>query len=147
MADCTSIFLSVPPAGEPRAATLAELEDGLASLPKTGFSEVWVDHGPFPSLCALLNGPQGWLMYLRYDGDAGFSSRNPAYSGSPTSEIDYVLSNGQRDRYPASWAYPRSEVLRAVQTFALTRRVENIVWFNDAGDSASSPNEWVDISE
>lgn len=39
-------------------------------------------------------------MYLRYNGDAGFSSRNPSYAGQPDANQEYYLSNGQREEYP-----------------------------------------------
>ena len=55
------------------------------------------------SCARAINGDFGWLMYLRGNGDPGFSSRNPNYDGPPDAQIDYELSNGQRDLYPASW--------------------------------------------
>jgi hypothetical protein len=69
-------------------------------------------------LAALLNRDIGWLMYLRHDeGDAGFSSRNPAFGGSDSAMIEYQLSNGQHDEYPASWALPAKEIMRALEHF------------------------------
>ncbi len=56
-------------------------------------------------------------MYLREDGDSGFSSRNPSYDGPPDGQIEYELSNGQHDFYPASWALPLAEIQRAIQYF------------------------------
>ena len=128
---------------EPRSdADLVEVRAALAGLPGDGFLEIWIDHSPYPSLCALVNGERGWLMCLRHDGDAGFSSRNPRYSGPPEAQIEYRLANGQVDRYPAGWAYPRAAVFSALEYFARHRRVpETIEWFNDAGDGKTSPNE------
>ncbi len=51
-------------------------------------------------MCALINGSLGWLMYLRENGDAGFSSRIPKYTGSSDAKLEYFLSNDQRDEYP-----------------------------------------------
>jgi hypothetical protein len=45
-------------------------------------------------LYALINGDLGWLMYLRESGDAGFSSRNPDYSGSTTDNTIITLARG-----------------------------------------------------
>jgi hypothetical protein len=56
-------------------------------------------------------------MYLREEGDSGFSSRNPSYDGPPNATIEYRLSNGQQDFYPASWALPLDEVERALNYF------------------------------
>jgi len=93
-------------------------------------------------MCALVNGDRAWLMYLRYDGDAGFSSRNPAYEGPEKVVIDYFLSNGQRDEYPAFWAYPTDKVFEALEWFAARRSSpSSIKWFNDSGDGNASPND------
>lgn len=116
---------------------MAELATELSRLPGAGFAEVWVHHDAFPALCALVNGDQGWLMCMRSEGDAGFSSRNPGYSGPPNAEIEYMLGNGQVDRYPAAWAYSRAQVFDALHSFARTRRVEGVSWFNDSGDGAT----------
>ena len=89
------------------------------------------------SLSALLNGDVGWLSYLRAPGDPGFSSRNPRYSGDPNAVIEYVLGNGQRDAYPASWALPSSEVFRALAYFKEHRRAPPFIsWHNESGDGA-----------
>jgi len=45
--------------------------------------EVWLESPSGSALCALINGDVGWLMYLRERDDAGFSSPNPNYVGSP----------------------------------------------------------------
>src|SRR4051812_13636358 len=81
------------------------------------FNEHWVHAPDGQALCALINGDRGWLMYLRREGDAGFSSRNPDYAGPPDAEIEYRLSNGQHDTYPAAWALPVEVVCRALDYF------------------------------
>jgi alpha-D-ribose 1-methylphosphonate 5-triphosphate synthase subunit PhnI len=68
-------------------------------------------------LVALINGDLGWLMYLRYNGDVGFSTRNPDYAGPEDAVLEYYLSNRQRDAYPLSWAIPVSEIERALEYF------------------------------
>lgn len=80
----------------------------------------------------------GWIMYLRHKGDPGFSSRNQDYKGPESATIDYVLSNGQRDLYPASWALPISVVNRALAHFRKENRPPRFVfWHNDSGDGAT----------
>ena len=139
---CSTVHLVIPEADAERRPALASLETMLARLPETGFAEVWVMHGRFPALCALLNGDRGWLTCLRAEGDAGFSSRNPGYAGPPDAELEFMLSTGQLDRYPAAWTYSRAEVLAAVRLFAETRRCpEALSWFNDSGDGATSPDQ------
>lgn len=101
------------------------------------FDEIWVELPDGQTLCALINGDAGWLMYLRGDEDAGFSSRNPHYSGPPDAVIEYCLSNGQVDEYPAAWALPVAEVRRALEFFRQEHRPPPfITWHNDSGDGA-----------
>ena len=132
------VHVSLPTAGEPRA--MSELERELGAL-RHGFAEICVDIGGFPVLTALVNGDVGWLMLQRYDGDAGFSSRNVAYLGDPRAVVSYTLSNGQIDEYPRAWTYSRTRILDAVRHFGQHGRVpDDIAWFNDSGDGAASPS-------
>jgi len=125
-----------------RDDSLQHLRRLLAEARKSEYVEIWVDHGDYPSLCALIHGDSGWLMYLRYNGDAGFSTRNLGYTGPKDAVIDYYLSNGQRDEYPASWALPKERLLEAVECFASRgESPEWITWFNDSGDGNASPND------
>ena len=74
-------------------------------------------------------------MYLREPGDAGFSSRNPGYTGSPEARVDYVLANGQIDSYPAAWAYPAATIEQAIRYFQSEGRPATFIdWHNDSGD-------------
>lgn len=97
--------------------------------------EIWVEKPDGQSMCALINGDIGWIMYLRREGDPGFGSRSQDYEGAESAHIDYVLSNGQRDRYPASWALPTAAVNRALGYFRATGKPPHFVlWHNDSGD-------------
>jgi hypothetical protein len=137
---CYTVHVVIPGADTERRSALAGLEAMLARIPETGLAEIWVMHDQFPALCALLNGDRGWLMCLRFEGDAGFRTTNPGYSGPPDAEIEFMLSTGQVDRYPAAWTYPRADVLTAVRVFADTRRCpDTLCWLNDSGDGAPSP--------
>jgi hypothetical protein len=76
-------------------------------------------------------------MYLRENGDAGFSSRNLSYSGPADAFIDFYLENGQHDRYPASWALPLSEIQRAFEHFITRSEPASwLAWHNDSGDGS-----------
>lgn len=98
------------------------------------FREVWVELPDGQSMCALTNGDMGCLMHLRYKGDAGFSSRNPAFSGDESVMIEYVLSNGQRDD-PASWALPKSVIDGALEYLRANGLPPHFVrWHNVSGD-------------
>jgi hypothetical protein len=99
------------------------------------FREVWLESPSGASLCALINGDVGVLMYLREDGDAGFSSRNPDYAGAADEMVRYKLSNGQVDECPRAWAYPVDVVERALEHFRQTGAPPTFVeWHNDSGD-------------
>lgn len=97
---------------------LDELRPYLAQVRRNQFSEVWLHHAAgWPAICALINSEAAWLMYLRFEGDAGFSSRNPLYAGLEKAVIEYHLSNGEQDEYPASWNVTTAEAFRALEYF------------------------------
>ena len=135
-----------------KVVTIADLREALIPVSAERFRELSValDHGG-PSLHALLNGKRGWLMYLRHnDGDPGFSSRNPAFDasnlppdapasisrfdGTPTLVLEYRLSNGQVDEYPASWVLPEQEIMRALEYFVEHEgnRAPFVTWHDDS---------------
>jgi hypothetical protein len=102
--------------------------------------EIWIESPNGSSLCALINGDLGWLMFLRASGDAGFSSRNPDYAGPSDAKITYVLSNGQADSYPAAWALPVATVEQALFFFRRHGSPPSfIAWHNDTNDGSSIP--------
>jgi hypothetical protein len=121
--------------------SLRASESGFAAMPNNVRSQ--------------LNRSIGWLMYLRHYGDAGFSSRNPAFDVSAAAQcnpasvsrcggvlvpvIEYRLSNGQLDQYPASWALPEEEVMCALEYFIKHQgaRPPFVVW-NDDGQRQNS---------
>ena len=61
-------------------------------------------------------------MYLRYNGDVGFSSRNIKYEGPAKSTIEYRLDNGRHDEYPASWTYPVDVIEHALHFSKRSKR-------------------------
>jgi len=100
-----------------------KLRARLAQLTQTQFSEVWIRHtADWPAVCALINGEAAWLMYMRYEGDAGFSTRNPQYTGPHKAMIEYYLSNGQCDEYPAAWNITTAEAFARPSNTSLMRK-------------------------
>ena len=98
-----------------------------------GFQEIWANFDE-KSMCALINGEQGWLMYLDEPGDSGYRSRNPAYRGPADATIEYYLDNGQRDEYPAAWAYPIDVIERALEYFRREgKRAPFVEWHRELG--------------
>jgi hypothetical protein len=112
---------------------LRELRGHLDSSRRTQFYELWLSREGNGSLCILANGDRAWLMFLRHEGDAGFSSRNPRYTGPREAELEYYLSNGQRDVYPAHWAVDTGEALEAAEYFFLHgEKSPSITWHDDS---------------
>ncbi len=77
-------------------------------------------------------------MYLRESGDAGCSSRNPAYQGEPDAVLEYRLNNGQVDAYPKRWALSEALVFKAFEHFMLFRERPPFVQWHDDGHPAKS---------
>ena len=95
------------------------------------YKEIWLQHSSGTSICALINGDIGWLMYLPEDGGAGFSSRNP--NETDTVEIEFLLNNGQEDLYPKNWTYPLSILKEGLFSFLKTgQRPTQLEWHNDS---------------
>ena len=107
----------------------SELEKYLSNGEQ--YKEIWLKGPNEQSICALINGGVGWLMYLRFEGDAGYSSRNQFETSEEN--IEYILSNGQRDEYPKKWAYPTEILKEALFSFidngTLPKQVE---WHDDS---------------
>jgi hypothetical protein len=139
-----SINISIPNNDSDKFIELKNLNKELEEIRLYQYAEVWICHSEFPALCALINNKLGWLMALRYDGDAGFHSLNLSYQGSKEDKIEYILSNGQMDFYPASFAYPMEIIIDALKVFAETTKFpDTINWKNDSFDSNISPNDKV----
>jgi len=133
-------------------ASVADLRRNLAPFASQQFREIWVSTvSGGPSLCAHMNTNVGCLMYLRHDqGDTGFTSRNPMYDESDTlgglafdgrygtekhvPVITYRWSNGMEEEFPASWALPESDIVRALEYFVEHegRRPPFVEWHDDA---------------
>ncbi len=95
--------------------------------------ELWLFADDEQSLCALINKSCGWLMFLRYPGDVGLSSRSQEKPKSNGQELPFKLSNGQVDYYPTQWTMDRSIVFKAALEFALSsKRPEFIEWHDDS---------------
>lgn len=105
---------------------------------KEQYKEIWI----YPeeteederAMMALINEDWGWLMYLREEGDIGFSSRNPDYAGTDDDGkmMDFMLSNGQLDHYPLSYVLPVERVMKALDYFEKHHELpEFIMWHDD----------------
>jgi len=105
----------------------------LLSEASSPFAEVWLNNPDgWPTICALINAKSAWLMYLRFEGDSGFSTRNPEYRGSSEVKIEYCLANGQRDEYPASWDISTAQAVRVLEYFLTNEKMAPwLEWHQD----------------
>jgi len=128
-----SIGMQVTINGEPHSLTgVKQAERLLAQIVQTDDLEIWASKGDGLSLYALFNRHRGWLMFLRFEGDAGYSSRNTLKAESEGSEEIFVLSNGQADSYPRSWTMERKIVFDACLEFVASgQRPANVDWHDD----------------
>ena len=106
------------------------VRDALAASAGQPFREIWLNESGGRALCALLNGECGFLMYLRHEGDAGFTSRNPAFNGRDML-VEYRLRNGQADKFPASWMLGEAVIVAALEYFALHDDKAPFITWND----------------
>ncbi len=101
-------------------AGLDRLRERFDSIREREFAEVWLNKADGKALALLKNQDRAWLLFLRHqEGDSGFSSRNPDYTGPEDATLEFLLSNGQMDEYPAAWCLPLEETLRALEHFYL----------------------------
>jgi hypothetical protein len=78
-------------------------------------AEIWLSFEPDgPRMAMFRNFENAFLMYLKSPDDSGMVSfANAGCAGL----VDYCLSNGQQDQYPASWSIPVSLCAKAIRQF------------------------------
>ncbi len=109
--------------------TKTELENQLNNGEQ--YKEIWIENSSRQCICALLNGDIGLLIYLSSEGDVGFSSRNPVEISNEN--IEFYLSNGQRDEYPKKWTYSIKILKEALFSFIENGQLpKQVKWHNDA---------------
>jgi len=81
-------------------------------------------------LSMLRSGANAFLMYLRYEGDSGYTSRGHLDRSGVAS---YVLANGQVDEYPLAWCIDPEQCYRAIACFFANdgARPDGIDWHKD----------------
>jgi hypothetical protein len=114
-----------------------ELNNHLSPVHSTQWNEINLvqdgDAAGQAALYILTNGNRALLVYFRYEGDTGFSSRNPTHVESQDAMLDFRLSNGQVDQYPTSWTVSIQDALRAAQHFFFHGEPAPwIVWHDDS---------------
>ena len=116
-------------------STRDDLDEQLADARELKNAEVFLKRANGEMFALLKNGDVAWAMVMRNERDAGYSTRNPAYSGAPDATIEYRLSNGRREQYPAVWAVPAADALRAAEYFFdQGGRAPFLTWHDDGLD-------------
>jgi hypothetical protein len=80
--------------------SLAHLRSVLADGAEHSYREVQLTSPAGPCLFMLHSHDRALLMFLRENGDTGFTSRADGPVAGPAHR-EFRLSNGQRDEYPA----------------------------------------------
>jgi hypothetical protein len=113
-----------------RCNSVWALEQLLKRFDEEATFELWLttNHGPMISM--LRNGADAFLMYLRAEGDSGFTSRS-AQERSGT--VAFRLSNGEQDQYPLSWCLETGECYKALVEFFSSNgaKPDAIIWHAD----------------
>lgn len=91
------------------------------------YAEIWLSaENSFPSICLLKNGNKAMLMFLRYEGDTGFTSRGN-FPAKPS--VEFHLSNGQVDKHPGDWIISYEDAKKAIiHTFETQKKASFIKW-------------------
>jgi len=70
-------------------------------------------------------------MYVRFDGDPGFSSRNPGIMSDE--EIEFRMGSGQTDFFPRHWTYHLAVLKEAMYSFLEDGRLPvQLKWHDDS---------------
>ena len=113
--------------GVPEQAEIMAIDKSKLHMSFGIRNERWAGHAP-------LDKREPWLADVSFpeNGDAGFSSRNPNYTGPSDAKLEYFLNNGQGDEYPMAWALPIEEIHRALEFFEREKKPPHfITWHND----------------
>ena len=108
----------------------ADLVTFLQAQLQSADQEIWLSGHGSTSFCILSNGELAFMMYLRYDGDSGFSSRS---SSQPSDAmVAFKLANGQMDEYPAGWLVPLELAWKvATEYFQTGSMSTSILWVEE----------------
>lgn len=116
-------------AGPVSIDSLSERLAGLSGLPR---AELRIHEVDGPSLCLLKSDDRALLTFLSNDEDPGQTSRDGGTSASPADLVEFTLSNGQIDQYPASWTVDYAVARRVVEYFWFRREpAPFIAWHHD----------------
>lgn len=96
---------------------------------KDNYKEIFIELEDGQVMTALINGKIGWLMYLRYEGDAGFSSRSS--DKQETGVETFMFSNGEVDNFPLSWTIPIEKIYKAIEYSEVNKEKPPFILWNE----------------
>ena len=107
---CTVIFQGA----EISVDSIEAFGQRLDEFDTTAQFELWLHAAEGPRVCMLRNERDAWLLYLRHEGDSGYTT-----SGDPrrTDFVSYHLSNQQVDEYPGEWCIPVEDCYKGLAFF------------------------------
>jgi hypothetical protein len=107
--------------------SIEELDAVLVQSEHQPRFELWASVPSGPSMAMLRNEDNAWLMYLRFNGDAGFVSQGDL---TKTGKTSYVLANGEVGEYPLAWCIDLERCYQAVMYFFVNNgaKPEWIAW-------------------
>jgi hypothetical protein len=76
--------------------------------------ELWLNSKDGSALCMLRHAEAACLLYLRHEADSGCTSIG---NSKERGAVQYRLSNGQLDEYPASWCVDVEDCYKALAYF------------------------------
>lgn len=98
--------------------TLAELQIVIKQNQEKSFVDYsFSGHGE-TTVLLLRNSTHSFAIYLKYDGDAGFTTHDP--KGTSTEMKDFMLTNGQKDEYPTALLVDNKDGLEILKFYLLT---------------------------
>jgi hypothetical protein len=118
---------------ESSPVTWQDAEQAIATYLLTHqYAEIWLRVGNTLALAMFVNGTSAWLMFLLNQDEECYHTSNPEFEGDAASTIDYYLSNGQHDIYPAAWAIGTDAAMLGMKHFFGTgRRSSGLSWVRD----------------
>ncbi len=95
-----------------------------------GTGEIWFEHRQGPILAVVIGGDRAMVMCLAEASDAGYHAID--VDASPASSEEYVLTNGQVDRYTHRDTVEVGHVMPIVTHFLATLdRWPGVMWNDD----------------
>jgi hypothetical protein len=114
------------------ATSVGSLNELLSLTLQPIFAELWLSRLG-AALAIYKNGDRAFVMFLRYEGDAGFHSFNPNYTGRADVTLELFMQNGQIDKKPvADWISVEDAKQAAEHFFLYGERAPWLTWHDDS---------------